>query len=1089
MSSRNSYVGKDAQGVAVLQEPRANHIQRQLGSTGNHIRVFPAVAEFKDTEPNVTHMLTVTVINRSDHVKSIRFVPPKLKQFALHQIPSIPVAPGLEVSADLEYFSTEEGDFADEITVLCEDDRIQVPIYAFAPRAELFFDSCCIFGAVPPSSTNIRYVDVVNRGKKAADFEFIRQDDCAFTIEPVVGRLGQDGSDDCFIRVKVTFKPGDDLGVQRAIVHVKVNDTVLGEPLDISALVARQVLELVSPEGSGQLSSLQFGTIYAGETRELSVTIVNDGPEPAQVTSVVHKQDSHEHEDPMWTITPALQPSNALQPFEQRYLNVAYHPPPIPILKGFKTALKLQEHREDHEVAAVFTGNAVTTQEELTASIKLIGRIVVPEVTLSQITPYDGSKLTDFLEFIDTPTNMSTTIAVRIQNHNDELPIVFESQKVPHFRCHPSKGRLLPYQSIDLVIFFAPAQLGMFTQTMQFLLFGSTGQKVGIVDLKTKGTCSSEGKKTLVGGLQATDETFKPNFTFQAPDQLQMQKIAPRTKFERVDAWKKFPPEIDMKTVTYTFDAERFDEVKSNGDKYLRWLRGKYDERMAKVTSEEGVDFALGNRTTGVTCGDPQADPNYEKPALDLGLFGLPMKGLPASKTIKEPPLHLPVADEPLYLKHRPGEGPTYIKPKSKPMDENRLMLSKFKSSPTTKKDKQECTCFLNPKQIMQISSYPPKIDYGSVCIQSPFSKNFTVSNSTMQSILVRIDTHGDKALERSTPASQVIPSGATAGFDITLYLESTTTLQTKFTYVINEHHSYEVPITASAVPVMLNMSRDKMSFAFPPSSNSMKVGETLYLINPTNNLAEFKIESNPNFMAVPSFGAAEPMSQEEVQIYYNPGQGTSHEATLKVDVIGGSSMQLNCVGEVEEGQIECKPKSLDFGSVAAGTATKKALTLIAKGSNNNVFFVDKDELHTRCPGLVISPDKGMVPSGGQLQLVAALKANKPVKIDSYFYVQVRGGKSVKVSVKIDVNVPTVNIKTEEIDFGSVYLGGTGIVPVQIENSSNFPAIFTLDLRKYSEFSAKVPDDLEYEDDNEAKRYFFYSESACYRREKRIERE
>ena len=143
-----------------------------------------------------------------------------------------------------------------------------------------------------------------------------------------------------------------------------------------------------------------------------------------------------------------------------------------------------------------------------------------------------------------------------------------------------------PYQSIYLVIFFDRAQLGMFTQTMQFLLFGSTGQEVGIVDFKTKGTCSSEGKKTLVGGLQSNDETFKPNFTFQAPDQLQMQKIAPRTKF---------PPEIDMKTVTYTvtFDAERFDEVKSNGDKYLRWLRGKYDERMAKVTSEEGVDFAL----------------------------------------------------------------------------------------------------------------------------------------------------------------------------------------------------------------------------------------------------------------------------------------------------------------------------------------------------------------------------------------------------------------------------------------------------------------------------------------------------------------
>ena len=33
----------------------------------------------------------------------------------------------------------------------------------------------------------------------------------------------------------------------------------------------RQVLELVSPEGSGKLPSLQFGTVYIGETRDVQV--------------------------------------------------------------------------------------------------------------------------------------------------------------------------------------------------------------------------------------------------------------------------------------------------------------------------------------------------------------------------------------------------------------------------------------------------------------------------------------------------------------------------------------------------------------------------------------------------------------------------------------------------------------------------------------------------------------------------------------------------------------------------------------------------------------------------------------------------
>lgn len=122
-----------------LTETMGNSGQ-QLGTTGNYVRVFPAVAEFLDIEPNVTHVLTITVVNRTDRVRRIRFKPPGTKEFTLHQIPSTGVAPGLEISADLEFFSEKEGDFLDEIIVMCETDRIAVPVVARAPRAELMFD-------------------------------------------------------------------------------------------------------------------------------------------------------------------------------------------------------------------------------------------------------------------------------------------------------------------------------------------------------------------------------------------------------------------------------------------------------------------------------------------------------------------------------------------------------------------------------------------------------------------------------------------------------------------------------------------------------------------------------------------------------------------------------------------------------------------------------------------------------------------------------------------------------------------------------------------------------------------------------------
>jgi hypothetical protein len=53
-------------------KPQSEAKFTQLGITGEFIRVFPARAEFRNTEPNVTHVLTITVVNRSDKAKRIR---------------------------------------------------------------------------------------------------------------------------------------------------------------------------------------------------------------------------------------------------------------------------------------------------------------------------------------------------------------------------------------------------------------------------------------------------------------------------------------------------------------------------------------------------------------------------------------------------------------------------------------------------------------------------------------------------------------------------------------------------------------------------------------------------------------------------------------------------------------------------------------------------------------------------------------------------------------------------------------------------------------------------------------------------------
>jgi hypothetical protein len=205
-------------------------------------------------------------------------------------------------------------DFYDEVTILCETDRITVPIYAYAPRADLHFDGYCLFGSVSPNQMTIRYVDLVNRGSKAAEFSFLQKEDIPFQVEPLSGRLGPEGSDDCFLRLKVSFSEGE-LGVYRSVLECEVNKTVIGTVLDMSAMVVRQQFETVSPEGTGRIEKLNFGTVYVGEEREQTFILVNDGPEEAEFHVVIPKPDNAESTDPhVYSAEPA---TGLMAPFEQ----------------------------------------------------------------------------------------------------------------------------------------------------------------------------------------------------------------------------------------------------------------------------------------------------------------------------------------------------------------------------------------------------------------------------------------------------------------------------------------------------------------------------------------------------------------------------------------------------------------------------------------------------------------------------------------------------------------------------------------------------------------------------------------------------
>ena len=113
-----------------------------------------------------------------------------------------------------------------------------------------------------------------------------------------------------------------------------------------------------------------------------------------------------------------------------------------------------------------------------------------------------------------------------------------------------------------------------------------------------------------------------------------------------------------------------------------------------------------------------------------------------------------------------------------------------------------------------------------------------------------------------------------------------------------------------------------------------------------------------------------------------------------------------------------------------------------------------------------MNPERGALARGMSTSLVATMRSERAQKIDSFFLITVRGGNPIKIKVKAEVAVPVATVLNEEFDFGSTYLGATTVRQLKISNTSHVDAIFTLDLRKHFEFGVRVPEELEFEDDD-----------------------
>ncbi len=1051
------------------------------------MRVFPPVVEFHGVEVGTLYVITITIQNTSNSVRRVRFQPPKSKAFTLRNEPKGGLAPGLDVTADIEFFAESEQDFHDKLTVVSGKYNVEIPLHAFAPAPRIEFDGFVDFGVCVLENATSKIVEFKNVGMAIGEFEIEYDEDLPIKIEPrrgtlhplnpplkidLAGKVSDDEDDNSLdseassaferkrsknmegkpkleleenfpkktsARIRIEYT-GKELGAFRALAKV----AMVGQPdrvLDINAQLVQQSLELVLPEGGGQVSSLNFGTLYFSHARTINTLLVNNGPFPASFTvhlnEEVHVSDDEvdydntnymmekeEQATPPYTSSPS---DGIIQPYSQLPVILQF----LPFRKKQKTGWA-QTIPDPNDMMQAFNveGNVECVDTHQSIAVHLSGKAVVANVRI------DAS----VFDFGECPVHDRRDILTTITNDGSDLVANWIVERVAQFSFKPARGSLQPGQSQNILVSYKPTQLGRFHKDLTVTI--ENGAK--LLPLRLIGTSETigEDKQKIVGGPDAIPSDFKPNYKFVRRDDPSLNS-SPRKTFRRGKPWEESlegtemaslmnpMPEINVADARYTFSVPDLIRRQAHRGQYKQYLHDMRIHRKRQQINAERQKHGLS------VLGDPNG--------VDMGMN--PRAGL------RSPQPSMPAESDPLWLERPMDEDGGAPRRRVKvPPNENVLVKRKFKPSPTTPAEVRDIDADLTPENLKDIVAGPKTLDFGKIVVRSIVTKSFAVGNNLAQNILVSM-VIDEEEMQRSTPDSQLVPPGEVAGFDIVFSSRDTQNYRKTIQYTVNNKYQFKFNVVAEVVPIQLDLSAEELNFRFTSDDLDPTISEVVTISNPGNAPAEFSWSTGRNgvFTVEPRKGLVPAFKEVDVNVTFRPVAKAIKNDVLRLAVASGQGAERQLVvdGESLEGKIIFKDKGLDLGNFPVGIPMERSIILKNASKTATVYYVESN-----APGFTVTPKRGRISGGATAEVKISVKAPKQHEYtkDS-ITVQPRGGKVVTLDLAGEALVPDVSVKEEEIDFGGVTIGSTMKHSLTLSNNGSIQATIFIDLERYPEFN------------------------------------
>ena len=1045
------------------------------------------------------------------------------------------ISPGLHLEI-LVIFETDQNiseDQFDQIVITSENDfKLILPLKAYLPQPLVQFEPLINLGFVPVGTKKIETIQFLNDGAQATRIilkmetksQELKLDRDTIELPMYSSKIPEEKRKQC---VTIIFEPTETQNLHEKIQVVQITGDKSKDLgfIEIIATSVVQQMSIVFEEGGGPQTDINFGLLYHGQKKECSAFLVNNGPKEMSFKFNFHPNKSRKdfndnYDDDDFASTPeeaglemtqrilSAEPVQGfVKPYSQipiKFLcntkikkqekgwNVTLSPDYDIINKDKQKNLRDQLNKTEHfqslaavkfEEAFVNKLAAKDTEEDFckTITVYMEVKALFPDITIDKTS----------LNFWECNLKEKKVITITITNKNDELPIDFNFNKIPHFTVEPSKGVIRPSYSqtvsqMTVNVYFHPENIGKFADVLVMKYVNNLYQ----IPIRIFGVCKG-GKKFFNGGFTANNfyhhkENDIKNYTngFQknlldamyVPDELALDFT--KQPFKRADQNTRIQKFHKDRLNEVIAKIQKTDELKGNsndkGFNPSNELIKNFEEHFKVYTeisnhktqaNNELVKMRKDRKNKMKTTTHIQIDPNEKLNSVDQ-LLELP------GNRLDSPRLKLPEPKDTLWVIKPIGQyEPIYMEenikkqigktPDDMPDDiENKKISSSNQTGeiPRTHQEIRECNLELSGEDLQKIQVGNKELNFGQVFKNSEKSQTFWVKNNHRNYIFVKLEIDSNMPdLQRSYPKSHVIGPGELQGFKITVYSNTVKKNIYPVKYTINYKHSFKVKVQAEIILVKLELQNSLNKFVYrndklEKDKVDMCVTQKLRFFNGGNAPAEVRWDENKEkaFKIIPMRDTIQAQTEKEFAIVFNPFdspvQKEKYPDEIKMNIVNGEPVKFQIEAIVSPCNVifyELPNDTINFEMVHTGVPNTKHFNL--KNETNRV--VTAYQIQNPLPEILTfkEPVGFLTDKLKSVEVTIVHKEPNPEFV-AEVPILIRGGKKLTLIIKANVVQPEVFIVQEKFDFGGVSFNEPTMRLLTFRNNSKLEASVVVNL-------------------------------------------